>query len=114
MEKDKTFNEKFKVEALLMFVDNGIKMYSSANLSLVCRCALRFVSSAAAGKAAGKTAGVAAEDRVASLCSRILPEAEQLHQQIRKSGEEMDQCHIDLWLEQSNGSFTYNGLVHLG
>jgi len=49
---------------------------------------------------AGKAAGVAAGDRLADLCSRILPEAEQLHQQIRKSLEKIDQCHIDLWLEQ--------------
>lgn len=49
-----TFNEKFKVQALLMFVDKGIQMYSSPNLTIfpsVCRCVVHCALSAAAGKA---------------------------------------------------------------
>ena len=89
-------------------------MYTATHMVLYNYMLARLQCGGVGQETAGKTAGVAAGDRLASLCSRILPEAEQLHQQIRKSGEEMDQCHIDLWLEQSNGSFTYNGLVHLG
>ena len=47
----------------------------------------------------------AAKARVGSLCSRILPEAEELHNQILRSGEKIDHCHVDLWLEQSIDKF---------
>ena len=86
------------------------RMYTATHMVLynymLARLQCGGVGQETAGNTEGVTAGVAAGDRVASLCSRILPEAEQLHQQIRKSLEKIDQCHIDLWLEQSNGSFT--------
>ena len=44
-------------------------------------------------------AGAAAE-RVRSLCSRILPEAESLHLQLERSVN-TQHCVTDLWLEQS-------------
>ena len=89
-----------------MYTATHMVLYNYMLARLQCGGGGQETAGKTAGKTAGVAAGVAAGDRVASLCSRILPEAEQLHQQIRKSGEKMDQCHIDLWLEQSNGSFT--------
>ena len=52
-----------------------------------------------------QTVEEAAKVRVGSLCSRILTEAEELHLQILRSGEKMDHCHVDLWVEQSINIF---------
>ena len=48
----------------------------------------------------------AADERVRSLCSRILPEAESLHLQLGSSANTRH-CVTDLWLEQSKAGQSF-------